>query len=508
MVDGLIIPRSYNDYFSRTELTQFNNAVRNITDATLNASSVNPIQNKAVAEIVPPQASSSNKLADKEFVNSSVSTNTANYISDNGEPFASVAALEAYSGTVTNNDYAFVTGTDSAGNTYYDRYKATVSGNTVTWAKEYRLNNSSFTAAQWDAIQSGITAAKVAQYDAAVGSNTVVPVGTISAYYGSTDPADGQWLICDGRDTTGTAIELETHYPSLYIFLGGTNVLPDLRELTLVGAGQNGTETIAAHDVYTLGQFKDDSVKAAKFGVIDGQANIASTGNGTLQAAENASFNGTWESNQNTTIMASTGTYGESVRRVLNIHAGTTTHGKQKGVNWIIKAISQTDTQPIPSTDIQTIEQYFDNGLGNFLTQLNTWVDVSSDFSVVDSVAWANTPTSSLKVLYNAYQKRLKVWSWYNSTKSASSTHAFTLQYDGNNTNIVFDPTTTIAMQTLNKSYLGYDTTTNPDSAPNSNGFECSYNIKTSKQIRLGGFNRNNGTAWGSNICLVAEISL
>ena len=97
------------------------------------------------------------------FVNSSIATNTANYISNNGEPFTSVEQLEAYSGTVTNNDYAFVTGTDSEGNTYYDRYKATVSGETVTWALEYRLNNSSFTAAQWSAINSGITSALVAK---------------------------------------------------------------------------------------------------------------------------------------------------------------------------------------------------------------------------------------------------------------------------------------------------------------------------------------------------------
>lgn len=97
------------------------------------------------------------------FVNSSIATNTAYYISDNGEPFTSVEELEAYSGIVTNNDYAFVTGTDSAGNTYYDRYKATVRDSTVTWALEYRLNNSSFTAAQWAAINSGITAALVAK---------------------------------------------------------------------------------------------------------------------------------------------------------------------------------------------------------------------------------------------------------------------------------------------------------------------------------------------------------
>ena len=98
-----------------------------------------------------------------EFVNSSIATNTANYISNNGEPFTSVEQLNAYSGTVTNNDYAFVTGIDSEGNTYYDRYKADVNGSSVTWALEYRLNNSSFTAAQWSAINSGITSVLVAK---------------------------------------------------------------------------------------------------------------------------------------------------------------------------------------------------------------------------------------------------------------------------------------------------------------------------------------------------------
>ena len=113
---------------------------------------------------IPTQASTINQLADKEFVNSSVATNTANYISDDGEPFTSVSDLPT--SCVTNNDYAFVTGTDAEGNTYYDRYKATVSGSTVSWAKEYRLNNSSFTAVQWAAITSGITAALVGKLDA------------------------------------------------------------------------------------------------------------------------------------------------------------------------------------------------------------------------------------------------------------------------------------------------------------------------------------------------------
>ena len=96
-----------------------------------------------------------------KFVNSSIATNTANYISNNGNPFTSIEQLNTYTGTVTNNDYAFVNGIDSDGNTYYDRYKATVKGSSVTWSLEYRLNNSSFTAAQWSAINSGITSVLV-----------------------------------------------------------------------------------------------------------------------------------------------------------------------------------------------------------------------------------------------------------------------------------------------------------------------------------------------------------
>lgn len=119
---------------------------------------------EALSALIPSGATTSNQLADKAFVNSTVGTNTANYISNNGQPFTSYAQLVAYSGTVTNNDYAFVTGTDSAGNTYYDRYK--YSSATALWGLEFRLNNSSFTAVQWSAISSGITSTLVASYSA------------------------------------------------------------------------------------------------------------------------------------------------------------------------------------------------------------------------------------------------------------------------------------------------------------------------------------------------------
>ena len=126
--------------------TQYPSAKAVYTATNANATAISTINGK-----IPSQATSTNQLADKAFVNSSISTNTANFIGT----FQSVAELEAYSGTKTNNDYAFVETTDTAGNTFYDRYKYVAS--TSTWTFEYELNNSSFTADQWAAINSGCT---------------------------------------------------------------------------------------------------------------------------------------------------------------------------------------------------------------------------------------------------------------------------------------------------------------------------------------------------------------
>ena len=101
---------------------------------------------------IPAQATTSNQLADKEFVNSSISTATADFKGT----YNSLQELEQV--TANANDYAFVIATYAEGNTVYKRYKW-VDGTGWTW--EYDLNNSSFTAAQWAAIQSGITAALV-----------------------------------------------------------------------------------------------------------------------------------------------------------------------------------------------------------------------------------------------------------------------------------------------------------------------------------------------------------
>ena len=78
-------------------------------------------------------------------------------------------------------------------------------------------------------------------------------IGEIKASLNMNDISD-DWLECNGNtfDTT--------KYPELYSLLG-TNTLPDLRESCLVGVGQNSTDNIATHDVFTLGELKDSQTQ-------------------------------------------------------------------------------------------------------------------------------------------------------------------------------------------------------------------------------------------------------
>lgn len=189
-----------------------------------NASSIADIDKK-----IPAQANSENKLADKDFVNSSISTNTAYFRGT----FESMQALEVYSGEKTNNDYAFVVGVDAAGNTKYSRYK----WNGLSWVFEYDLNNSSFTAEQWATIQSGITA-EILQRLLDI---TPTPVGTVQAYAGATAPQG--YLFCQGQAIS------KSEYPELYLVIGdlysnaetaeGFFNVPDLRDKFAQGANGN-----------------------------------------------------------------------------------------------------------------------------------------------------------------------------------------------------------------------------------------------------------------------------
>ena len=128
-----------------------------------------------INELIPAQATTDNQLADKAFVNSSIATETAtfrgtyNEVSDLGLTTAAthsdiaVALVNAIS-VADSNDYSCVQiPTSDAPPTEIEsieRYKV-VTG--AGWQYEYTLNNSGFTAAQWAAINSGITTGLVTQ---------------------------------------------------------------------------------------------------------------------------------------------------------------------------------------------------------------------------------------------------------------------------------------------------------------------------------------------------------
>ena len=104
-----------------------------------------------IEDKIPDQASSDNKLADKNFVNSSIATNTATFR-------GTYTMYEQIPTTgIDNNDYVFLVTTDNVGNTVYKRFKYNANQQAPGWVFEYDLNNSSFTAEQWATIQSGIT---------------------------------------------------------------------------------------------------------------------------------------------------------------------------------------------------------------------------------------------------------------------------------------------------------------------------------------------------------------
>ena len=119
---------------------------------SIDASLTNKLERSDIVPVAPSTDAPPDMLAGArstaEFVNSSIATNTAN--------FAGTYTSESeFPARATNNDYLFLDTVDEEGNKVFKRYKYI--GSSTEWIYEYTLNNSSFTAAQWAAIQSGIT---------------------------------------------------------------------------------------------------------------------------------------------------------------------------------------------------------------------------------------------------------------------------------------------------------------------------------------------------------------
>lgn len=163
---------------------------------------------------------------------------------------------------------------------------------------------------------------------------TVIALATTDVPYG--------WHLCDGSSV------LRTDYPKLFEKFNtqkydGTNTLlsrygyadsthfnlPDYREVALVGIGTNGTDGLGTsghnHDVFTLGEFKDDQVQEHSHHTVavNASQNYARlVGSGDIAYGCAASGGGPFVYEQ-----------GQDGRK------GDVTRTKEKGVNYLIKVL-------------------------------------------------------------------------------------------------------------------------------------------------------------------------
>lgn len=166
------------------------------------------------------------------------------------------------------------------------------------------------------------------------------PIGVVQVFSGNTIPRG--YLACDGASYP------TTEYPDLYAVIGNTyggdtenfNV-PDYRETVLVGVGENTTDTIASHDVYELGEFKDDQMESHTHGVV-----IPNHVGASWQISTTAKAYYSTQTITQTSTASGT---------------GTTTHGKQKGVIYIIKAFHTNEGVDSTNEVSDPIIEYVDN---------------------------------------------------------------------------------------------------------------------------------------------------
>ena len=180
-------------------------------------------------------------------------------------------------------------------------------------------------------------------------TGTGAPVGTLIQQY-KKKPLSG-YLYCDGSTFD------ENVYPALYMYLG-SNVLPDYRECVMVGAEENTTDTIATHDVYGEGEFKDDQLQEHTHGLFNHNPG-GDSGSYTVNSSDNGFYGNAF------TGGAKSGRHGD------------TTHGKQKAVYVYIKATSGL-MENAQDNVLNDVKDYVDNSNSYSTEEIKTggtWID-------------------------------------------------------------------------------------------------------------------------------------
>jgi hypothetical protein len=208
----------------------------------------------AINAKIPSAATSTNQLADKAFVNSSISTATAAFAGT----VTSLAALKALEGDL--NDYAFYSYTDTAGNTVYARYKYDPdysSTDTGHWKFEYNLNNSSFTSAQWSAINSGITTTLVSKLGNIADSAQVNVIETVKV--------------------NGTALTVSSKAVNVTVATGSNSgtIAVNGADVSVKGLG-----SFAYRSSLAFSELSSHPTTLSGYGITDGVNGVTSSGSG------------------------------------------------------------------------------------------------------------------------------------------------------------------------------------------------------------------------------------
>ena len=213
-----------------------------------------------IIDYLPNDVSKENKLTTEDFVNSSIATNTAYFRGT----FDSVEDLEAYEGEKTNNDYAFVRTANEFGAISFNRYK--YSSQSESWEYEYTLNNSSFTSAQWEAINSGITAELVAKIGDVKPEvvNFNLPIGALMAWLSEVPPVG--FLAFDGSEYNISdypeLYNVVKNIPSFHSDTEGKFKIPNLKGRVLQGADTVIGELIEAGLPNITGSYQGSNARA------------------------------------------------------------------------------------------------------------------------------------------------------------------------------------------------------------------------------------------------------
>lgn len=204
-------------YYTESEIDAFIADINNNHNALANR--VTTIEGK-----IPSAASSTNQLADKEYVNHSISTATATFRGT----VETTSALAALTGDL--NDYAFLKIYDATTHSYsYDRYKWVESGGDYGhWLYEYSIENTEFTAPQWEALNSGITCSLVDKitdvYNAKI---TLCQGGTCKGSF-TLNQSNNQTISLDDHTVCAhSSTNLNTDLPLLACCSSSTGILED-----------------------------------------------------------------------------------------------------------------------------------------------------------------------------------------------------------------------------------------------------------------------------------------